>query len=171
MNTVTHALIPALAAGIFVQAYKGGNRAHAQLSNQHILLISLLGAAPDLLNPHLSLDARYSSWSHSIFAWLGISIILVLLRLRWGKWLNLQTTIWCCAAYGLHLVCDAIAGGIAWLHPWKSDILGAYYVPPVLWIPIDVFCFLAAYFLFRVIPRFGQIKSRPNNRSTFNKSL
>jgi len=60
MNTVTHTLIPAIIAGICARAYRKPEKRSEPLSSRDILIIGLFGAAPDLLNPHLSLDARYT---------------------------------------------------------------------------------------------------------------
>lgn len=168
MNTLTHALLPVLAAGVLARISPANDK-HPEKSSRivpygkkAILLIALAGAAPDLLTPHLSLEARYSSWSHSIFAWLGISFFILLLQLhpRSKQWIDRRTSIWCSAAYALHLISDAISGGIAWLYPWKPDVIGDYYVNPIFWIPLDVLCFLGAYFLYRVIPRIRQNQAR-----------
>ncbi|WP_227021662.1 metal-dependent hydrolase [Oceaniferula marina] len=162
MNTVTHALIPAVTAGIFLNLYRG-KEGGSRGSYKDLLVIGLFGAAPDLLNPHMSLEDRYSSWSHSIFAWLAVLVFLLVSkwvpRLPWQRWLTWSKLVWCSSAYGLHLACDAVSGGIAWLYPWKADIVGAYLVPPVWWIPMDVSLFLSYYFLFRVIPKTRQPSS------------
>lgn len=70
MNTVTHALIPAIAAGICVRAFRPPEQGSRCLGGKDIVLIGLFGAAPDLLNPHTSLEARYASWSPTgYFEW------------------------------------------------------------------------------------------------------
>jgi membrane-bound metal-dependent hydrolase YbcI (DUF457 family) len=88
MNTVTHALIPAIVAGICARAYRDPKKRSGILSSKDILIIGVFGAAPDLLNPHLSLDARYTSWSHSLFCWLGLTLLLLILGLKWKAWLT-----------------------------------------------------------------------------------
>ena len=71
MNVLTHALLPALlAAPLLPQTtprvfYVSGG------------IVALAGALPDLLTPHLSLAARYASWSHTVFAWAGFNILLI----------------------------------------------------------------------------------------------
>lgn len=55
-------------------------------------------------------------------------------------------------AYGLHLACDAVSGGITWLAPFSARIIGDYYVPPRWWIPLDFIFILAAYLQLRAWP-------------------
>ena len=152
MNTVTHALIPAIAAGIFARAYREPEKRSSPFSPRDILAIGLFGAAPDLINPHLYLAERYTSWSHSIFSWLGLTVILCLLHIKWSQWLTWHKIAWFSGAYGIHLICDAISGGLAWLYPWKTSVIGEYYVAPIWWIPLDIVCALSAYAIFRVTP-------------------
>ncbi|MGK0185401.1 MAG: hypothetical protein ACI9R3_001179 [Verrucomicrobiales bacterium] len=40
----------------------------------------------------------------------------------------------------LHLICDAAAGGIAWLYPLQNKIIGGPYIPLPLWFLSDVAC-------------------------------
>lgn len=66
---------------------------------------------------------------------------------------------WLSAGYLLHLVCDIISGGISWGFPMTRSVVGAFYVNPVWWFPLDVFLLLFAYGLFRLVPKMGRLKN------------
>ena len=95
------------------------------------------GALPDLLNPHLSLAARYSSWSHTVFAWTAFAAAM--LGLAW--WPRLRTwripLLLAAPAYALHLAADAVSGGIVWLHPLSDAVVGTRLIRYRWWWPID----------------------------------
>jgi len=151
MNTITHALLPAIAAGIINRSYRAKENRRNFFTGKQILLIGVFGAAPDLINPHLTLAARYTSWSHSLIFF--IPLILILTTLAFTKFKNNKLLIaTLVSAYLLHLICDTISGGIAWLYPLKTDIIGSYIIPATTWIPLDVISILTAYFIFRVFP-------------------
>ena len=160
MNTITHALLPVIAAGVCGRAYLGAEARGNAFSRRGFLLIGVAGAAPDLLDPHLSLADRYSSWTHSVVAWAGFTLILVVLHAWRAGIIDRRLGLWLSGGYLLHLFCDAIAGGIAWLYPFAPDaIVGHYLISPRLWLPLDLACLLFTYFLFRAIPRFRKVKS------------
>lgn len=151
MNTITHALLPVIAAAIANKSYNPPQTRRNIFTGKQILLIGIAGAAPDLLNPHLSLAARYASWSHSLIFFIPLTIAIITLSLTTKK-LKTTLALWLISAYALHLFCDAIAGGIAYAYPLNKNIIGSYIVEPTYWIPIDVICILTTYFLVRAIP-------------------
>jgi len=57
MNTVTHALLPVIAAAVCESGFQLFKAKRNHWSCKQLLLVGLFGAAPDLLNPHLSLEA------------------------------------------------------------------------------------------------------------------
>ncbi len=144
MNTITHALLPVLGVYLYRKL-----KSHEALSLKTYMMIALAGATPDLLNPHFTLEARLSSWSHSVFGLLGFSLVVLIL----SKWKSTKLDFNCgwilISAYVLHLFCDAIAGGIAFFYPANSLVIGDYYVSAVWWIPMDVAFFLWVYFIWR----------------------
>ena len=152
MNTVTHALLPVLAAGVYNRSQRLVEERRGVFSPKQLIAIGLFGAAPDLLNPHLSLDDRYSSWSHGVLFWAFLTIGLIAFRLARSRPRAMYMALWLSGAYLFHMFCDAISGGVAWLYPLGGDIVGAYYIEPIWWIPLDVICCLFAYGLFRAIP-------------------
>jgi hypothetical protein len=145
MDTVTHALAPVILTRIFAGPLWPRWRGFTA--------IALAGALPDLINPHLSLQARMSSWSHGLPFWVLFSVILFGTAHLSDKRIPVPLAALCSAAYLFHLFCDAISGGVNWLYPFKDFIWGDYWVDPVFWIPLDVLCLLSCYFLFRVLPR------------------
>jgi len=96
--------------------------------------------------------ARYSSLSHGILFWFILTIALLLFAFLKRKMLPFYLAGWFSAAYLLHLFCDGISGGIAWLYPLRGDIVGRYYIQPIWWSPLDIICALLAYGMFRIIP-------------------
>ncbi len=116
----------------------------------------MAGALPDILTPHLSLEARFTSWSHGLPAWLTFTALLFLAAVIRRDVLNLPLAVAMSLAYLFHLACDAISGGINWLYPIKDHFIGGYLVDPVFWTPIDVVLLLATYYLFRIQ---GKIRS------------
>lgn len=149
MNTVTHALLPVLAA----KAIAG-----KKVTGRELVLVGLLGAAPDLINPHLTLTARMNSWSHGLPAWGGITLLLVAAALLSRGRVRWRVAGIGSLAYLLHLFCDAIAGGINWLSPVGEAFWGDYWFPVILWTPADAVLALTAYFVFRAIPKWKEAR-------------
>lgn len=145
MNTVTHALLPVIATRLSVGKA-------TWLGRWGLAFIGLAGALPDLLSPHLSLAARMSSWSHGLPFWSALTVGLILGSLFSRGRFTTRLALACSAAYLLHLFCDAISGGINWGYPVADRIWGAYWVDPILWVPLDILCLLVGYAIFRLIP-------------------
>ena len=166
MNTITHALLPVIAAH-FV-----GRSSHQPIAGKvwgkrEMVAIGVFGAAPDLLNPHLSLAARYTSWSHGLPAWAGVTVLLITGAVFFRSQLSFKLAGWCSWAYLLHLFCDLIAGGIAWLYPIGDGVIGRYWVEPKWWAWIDAGCLLTVYTLWRVIPG---LKARKESDRAINRA-
>lgn len=161
MNTVTHALLPVIAAGLYERSYALKDHRRGTLNPKTIAVIGIFGAAPDLLNPHLSLAARYASWSHGVFFWglltIGLVIYAAIKRSQPSIW---ATVAWLSGAYLLHMGCDAISGGIAWAYPFGHQIIGARIVSYRWWMPLDIVCFVAAYLIFRAIPKIAEQRAK-----------
>ncbi|MBB5350626.1 hypothetical protein HNR46_000854 [Haloferula luteola] len=133
----THVLLPVnLALMVDLPRIRHGNT--PLFSGGGLLAIGIFGALPDLCSPHVSLDARHASLSHTcLFLGLLIFILAALTSfLHKGQRLRLAAACW--LASFLHLAADAVSGGIPWLHPWSEDILGTFYIDPLWWIPSDI---------------------------------
>lgn len=123
--------------------------------------VGLFGALPDLLNPHLSLESRLSSWSHGLpfTALLGVLLLLGCAPVRSPLTLRRAGYLWC--AYLLHLTFDALSGGIAWLNPWRDNVIGAPYIPPGAWWYIsDFVCLFSCYLLLRILPMLARQRAK-----------
>jgi len=156
MNTVTHALIPVIA--VVVDQGRVRENGEPYWNKKTLALVAIAGALPDLLNPHLSLAARYTSWSHGVPALGGLCFLLVLVYLTRRQRSDLPLLTILLVAYALHLFCDMVAGGIAWWYPFAGSVVGDYYVLPALWIPLDIACLCVVYFIYRAVPNYKKWK-------------
>ncbi|MEZ5304124.1 MAG: hypothetical protein R3F11_26295 [Verrucomicrobiales bacterium] len=109
MFVVTHALSPVagIAAADALRLEATGERLFRR---EHYIAFALSGALPDVLCPHLSLAARYASWSHTFWALcLFAAIALPAARFLFGsrRWLLAGSLM--VFAYAFHLGCDAVA--------------------------------------------------------------
>jgi hypothetical protein len=147
----THILLPIIP--LAWRRYKLSQEKKTGHKLREISVVGLFGALPDLLNPHLSLEARLSSWSHGL-PFVGILTGLLLLGcIPKASPLTIIRAAYLLFAYGLHLFCDAISGGIAWLYPFSGKVIGAAYIKPgLLWFAADFFLVIAAYVLLRLLP-------------------
>jgi len=134
----THALSPV------VTGFLGSKLLHRPLSGRELILIACIGAAPDLLNPHVTLADRHASWSHSLVGFLIIIGTFSILTIIFKK-LRTRCLAWAAFAYLWHLVCDWFAGGIPYLYPIKTDIIGHPWLPPSVWLYFDAFFILCTY--------------------------
>lgn len=145
MDTITHALVPVITA-----SYCRGDG--KWLRRFGLVGIGVAGALPDLLSPHLTLEARMASWSHGLPFWALFSLVALLVAFISKGRVSWQLSTALSAAYLLHLCCDAISGGINWLYPVRDLVWGRFWVDALWWIPLDVFFVLWAYYLFRLKP-------------------
>jgi len=135
MYTGTHAFAPVLiASGLnVVRVARGRPRV---FSGRNLFYLAVCGALPDLLSPHFSLADRLSSWTHT--AWFAItSLPAIAVSCRWlcrDRWCLM--TLGCWLSIVLHILCDAVSGGIVPFHPLDVRI-GAYYVHYRLWLTLD----------------------------------
>lgn len=145
MLVITHALAPVVLAKLTERSAQWRGR-------WGLLGIGVFGALPDLLTPHISIDARMHSWSHGLPFWLALSAALLLVASCSRGRLSIRLAAICSAAYLLHLICDAISGGINWLYPVRNFIWGDYWVPFRFWFPLDLLCVSLGYLIFRIWP-------------------
>lgn len=142
MTTVTHALAPI----ILVKLCRLKKDA---LSRYDYLWIAISGGLADVINPHIYLAARLTSWSHALPFWAGFSLLLVIVSFCTRREFKLQVALLCSFAYLLHLFCDGISGGINLFYPIKDYFWGMTLVPFKYWIPLDVFNLILVYYFFR----------------------
>ncbi len=150
----THSLLPVCGCLLADRVSMSTGRSR-MFSGRDLCVIGVFGMLPDILSPHLSLESRYASLSHSIWFLMGLVLLLPLTRFISEKKSRLPVAIACWAACALHLAADAVSGGIAWLHPWRDDVLGRYWIEPQYWIWYDAGFILLVWFIYRVAPSLG----------------
>lgn len=155
MDTPTHALIPVIVYGIMRQEQLTSGTVREKIAVvRTALIVGLVGALPDMADPHVTLAERLESWSHCMAAWVGFSALLGLFSVARKRWLGPFFAIGLSLTYFSHIVGDAIAGGVGWSYPFSDSVIGDYYVIPEWWIPADFICFAIAYICYRVMPKF-----------------
>ncbi|NNE93290.1 MAG: hypothetical protein HKN23_16730 [Verrucomicrobiales bacterium] len=146
MWIVTHTLAPvvtlAAAETVALEARK-----KRIFDARHYFLFALSGALPDVLYPHLSLEARFSSWTHTIWFLIGFIPVATWVARRFANSRRVLTALLMTFSCTLHLFCDAIAGGIVWLHPASDSVIGRYIVPGRWWFKLDLICLGASILL------------------------
>lgn len=147
MTPISHALIPVCLGSRWIPEKPGAP------TWRIFLAVAASGMMPDLINPHLRLEARHEVWSHSLAAWGGFALVVwavFLIRFR-GRGFGGVAAL-CVLAYGAHLGCDAITGGIGLMQPFRPTVVGRHMLPFWAWTVSDVGFTLGAYFLYRWVP-------------------
>lgn len=138
MFVITHALAPVLAAQVAQAASLATRRRLLLTEPRAFVAMALAGAAPDLLSPHLSLAARYASWTHNLWFLLGTIPVIFLLARLFDPDSRRLTCVSMWLAVALHLATDACSNGINWLYPLRHEILGTALIPYRFWIWSDL---------------------------------
>ncbi len=124
------------------------------------LIIGIVGAMPDMMDPHVTLEERLRSWSHSLTAWAGSSVLFGVICLARQRWWTPMLVLGLSLTYFSHIVGDAIAGGVGWSYPFGGHVIGDYYIIPQWWIPLDYVCVAVAYVTYRVVPMFAMARCK-----------
>ena len=135
MFIVSHFCISVILANS-INCYSVAKRGIPVVSGKEVLLVGIFGLLPDILNPHLFLSDRLESWTHTLWFIFGIIAILLaamLLGMIRNNWLSLLLVM----GVGLHILCDAITGGVKLLWP-IDDIYGSYLIGSPHWIMLDL---------------------------------
>ena len=147
----THTLLPVCCALVLDNISLAKGRGHF-FPAWTIPVIGVFGALPDVCTPHLSLEARFTSWSHTAYYVGGLALVCPMVASFFPNH-RARIAIACWLASFLHLFCDAIAGGIAWLYPWRGDlVIGTYFITLDQWIFWDIGFVLLTWFLVRLRP-------------------
>ena len=144
MFVITHALSPVIAVAVadIVVLEATGSRLFRRAQ---YVAIAISGALPDILNPHITLEARFASWSHTVLALALFLPVALLIARRINREQFLLPGTLMAVAYAFHLFCDAISGGIAWLYPFDPKaIIGGGFVPFKYWLTLDAISFTLA---------------------------
>jgi hypothetical protein len=164
----THALLPVCACLVADHISVNAGRGRV-FPTSGLWAVGIFGVLPDLCSPHLSLESRQASWSHTVWFMAGLIVVVAVMTTFFEKGHRLRVALVCWISAGLHLVADAVSGGIAWLYPWRADVVGRYFIEPQHWIWFDAFFILLCWFLVRVLPHLEarQIRvSRSSNPDT-----
>lgn len=147
----THTLLP-VCAFLLVERVVVRGKGRSFLPRRSLWLVGFYGLLPDILTPHLSLEARHASWSHSLLFLflLGVVTAAIASRLHGKQRWRIAAVCWVSTA--LHLAADAISGGISWFHPWSKAVLGSYLIRPEHWMWFDAGFVLLTWLLIRVVP-------------------
>ncbi len=139
MFIVTHAFAPVAASlAVDLGAIRwNGERAFPAWS---LVAVGLFGTLPDLCTPHLSLEARYASWSHTLWFALGVLPVAAITASFFERRAFWVVTLACWIAAVLHLATDTVSGGIAWLHPWRPNVIATGWIPFRWWLFGDAVC-------------------------------
>ncbi|MGC4014323.1 MAG: metal-dependent hydrolase [Luteolibacter sp.] len=86
-------------------------------------LVALFGVLPDICSPHISLEDRHASFSHSLLFLAVLVPVCAMISFWFEKGMRLRVAIVTWLAAMLHLAADAASGGIPWLIPWKEEPL------------------------------------------------
>jgi hypothetical protein len=163
----THTLLPVCACLVLDNlAVRSGRDRIFPLKS--LLLVGLFGTLPDICTPHMSLEDRLTSWSHTVWFMAGIVPFVAMAGGFFEKGYRIRVALACWIASFLHLAADAISGGIAWLYPWRPDVLGKYWIPAQHWMWFDAFFILFTWFLVRIVPH---LEARNIHSSTSTESL
>lgn len=159
MTPVSHALLPVLLGRRWIP------KKHSVPCPRVSAAVALCGALPDILSPHLSLDARYTALSHTVWAWLIFGALILILHGIVPKIAAPSLAALCICAYGGHIFCDLITGGVSLLYPLNSTVQGENYLPYWLWITCDGILILYLYVVYRWLPLRKRIRERSNAAS------
>jgi len=143
VNVITHALLP-VTARLLTELRKKPLPGYRQQLRE-CALIGAAGLLPDALDPHVTIGARCSSYSH---AWMSTAIA-VAGCVVWALIRRRQTglALWCAGAYVLHVLGDIVSGGLDFFA--TGHAIGDWWVIPELWPLID----LAAITVFVLVHR------------------
>jgi hypothetical protein len=134
MNIISHIAYPVLLAQS-ANIFRTQNQKETFFKGKHLLLIGICGGLPDILSPHLNLEARYNSFSHSLGFVLVITILSVILSRKIPK--HKILIYFCYFATVLHLIGDMMANGINLFGPFGRMVVGSSLIPSQYWISLD----------------------------------
>jgi hypothetical protein len=147
MNIIAHSLLPV----VIKQFCEFKNFSGLEYRNQvkGWIAIGIAGSLPDMIDPHLTIGARYDSYSHT---WLFVSAFVLVCIITFffarRKWYN-RVSLWCALAYLLHVAGDIASGGIDFLH--TGNVIGGWWITPELWPVLDLLLLVGFILLNRKI--------------------
>lgn len=155
MSPVTHALLPLFFGHRWIPQ---NNRIPSfKISG----LIALSGLLPDILSPHLSLEARYASLPHSLTGLACFAALVAVICVTKIGAAHKKIGALCIAAYAAHIFCDLIAGGVPLFRPFSRIIVGQNYIPYWTWDAADLVLIVYVYLTYRWLPLRRRLKTIP----------
>jgi hypothetical protein len=143
VNFVTHACLPVTVA-MAIDVLRLGTGRERLFANKQLIAIGIAGALPDLLYPHLSLRARYSSWTHTVWFLAALYPVYAGICREWfrRRWLLLTNFLWLASI--AHIATDTISNGTRPLYPY-GPIIKYRFIPGGVyrWLKFDVAFVLA----------------------------
>lgn len=146
MSPITHAILPVLVMRKWFPQVSGRPVVRAAVT------VALAGVLPDLLSPHLTLEARHLSLSHSAAGFLLFLVAVAGIGRMRPEILDTRLAAMCAAAYGLHLIVDMFSGGVALAHPASYEIYGGTILSMWVWVLSDAVLLSYVYVEFRWLP-------------------
>lgn len=155
----THASVPVLLASLADMGSLVKTR-RLLFEKKHLAAIALAGVLPDLLSPHISLQARLTSFSHTIWFLLVLfpALIIVSKFLFGRRYLLMGVSLW--LASTIHLFLDLSAGGINPTYPLGQRI-GFYLVHYRNWVVLDLVSVALTLAVVISLRHFAKASSRP----------
>ncbi len=147
----THALLPVCGCLVAdsISVIMGRDRIFPPYS---LWAVAAFGILPDVCSPHILLEDRHTSFAHSVW-FLGAMIpVATIAGSLFTKGRRIPGALACWAATMLHLAADAASGGIAWLYPWRDDVIGCSWISLDYWFWSDALFVVLAWVLFRTLP-------------------
>jgi membrane-bound metal-dependent hydrolase YbcI (DUF457 family) len=155
MSPIAHGLLPLFFGHRWIP------QAHRVPSLRLSGLIALSGVLPDILSPHFELEARHEALSHSLTALAAFTVLVFALCLRRASVAKFKVGALCVLAYGGHIYCDLITGGVGLYLPFDGRVVGGIYLPYWAWTATDFFLMGYIYFIHRWRPLRSRLKNTP----------
>ena len=165
----THAMLPVCGC-LAVDAIAVSRGRERVFPAWTLWIIGFFGVLPDFCSPHIALEDRHSSWSHTVWFLAGLPGVLPVGGMYLDRSFRWRVVVACWIAAALHIAADTISGGVAWLYPWKPDVTGDYYIPLDYWIWSDAGFVLLTWILLRTVPVWEGRAIRHSHRSEITDS-
>jgi hypothetical protein len=134
MNFITHSLLP-----VTIKQYaeiKSKDKLGFSRQWKGWVAIALFGTLPDLLDFHMTVVERWTSYSHqwpmtAAFFSAGWICFALFRKHYWAR-----IAPWCGTAYALHIPCDIVSGGLDFFK--TGNVIGAWWISFLAWPAIDI---------------------------------
>ncbi len=147
----THALLPVCGCltADSIAVLQGRDRL---FPSSALWVVAVFGILPDLCSPHIMLEDRHTSIAHSLWFLAAMLPVAAMAGGFFTRSHFLLVSLTCWIATALHLATDSMSGGIAWLYPWRDEVIGDFWIYLGYWIWSDALFVLLTWFLIRMLP-------------------